>query len=120
MSDTHSLAADLDAGRACSGLPRSDERAPSEPGCDGRLAARLEPISRQPRIDPLQLDSGLIICIECAGDPSQYLIDFEIECPACHGIGTVPNPDFIDGDADEFNPHTEFGTYHRVYAGRSR
>lgn len=116
MSDSHSLAADLDAGRACSGLSRSDERAPSEPGCDGRLAARLEPLSRQPSLEQSDLDRGLIICSECVGDPSQYLIDFEIECPACHGIGTVPNPDYIDGDAQAIDPRTEYGTHHRIYS----
>lgn len=116
MSDTHSLAADLDAGRACGGLSRSDERASSEPGCDGRLAARLESLSRQPRINPLHLDSGLIICSECYGSPAQYLIDFEDVCPTCGGCGFHDDPDFIDGDARSFDPHTEFGTHHNRYA----
>lgn len=120
MSDTHSLAADLDAGRACSGLSRSDERASPEPGCDGRLAARLEPLSRQPSLEQSDLDRGLIICSECVGDPSQYLIDFEEVCPTCGGCGIHDDPDFIDGDTRSFNPHAEFGTYHRIYAGRSR
>lgn len=62
------------------------------------------------------LDSGLIICSECVGDPSQYLIDFEEPCPTCGGCGFHDDPDFFDGDARSFDPHTEFGTYHHRYA----
>lgn len=120
MSDTHSLAADLDAGRACGGLSRSDERASSEPGCDGRLAARLETLSRQPRISTLYLDSGLTICSECFGSPNQYLIDFEETCPTCQGEGFVADPDYIDGDAPGFDPRAEWGTHHRTYSGSRR
>jgi len=68
MSDSHSLAADLDAGRACSGLPRSDERASSEPGCDGRLAARLETLSRQPSINHrAQIEAATAVAYSLAG-----------------------------------------------------
>ena len=73
----------------------------------------------KPSINPLNLDSGLIICSECAGSPSQYLIDFEETCPTCQGEGFVADPDFIDGDAG-FDPCAEWGTHHRIYSGSRR
>ena len=96
---------------------RSDDGSTAQSGSDGRVAGRVPLISRQPRINPLHLDSGLIICSECVGDPSQYLIDFEEVCPSCAGTGFHDDPDFIDGDATEFDPRTEYGTY-RVIRGR--
>lgn len=58
-----------------------------------------------------------MVCGECFGNPNLYELDFAEACPSCQGAGTVPDPDFIDGDATEFDPRTEYGTY-RVSRGR--
>jgi len=58
-----------------------------------------------------------MVCGECFGNPNLYELDFEECCPSCQGAGTVPDPDFIDGDAD-FDPHAEWGTHHRIYSRR--
>lgn len=62
-------------------------------------------------------DSRLIICHTCLGHPNQFELDHGEACDECSGCGTVPDPDFIDGDATEFDPRTEYGTY-RVSRGR--
>jgi hypothetical protein len=76
---------------------------------DGVRSLPVEPINR------LHLDSGFLICNSCNGAPNQYEIDFEERCPECDGAGFVSDPDYIDGDAREFDPHSEWGTerHHR-------
>lgn len=120
MSNADGSVADLVTAGDGSRVLRSDDEAAIQSDRDGRVANGLETFSRQPSLEQSDLDSGLIICSECAGSPSQYLIDFEEVCPTCGGCGFHDDPDFIDGDTRSFNPHAEFGTYHRVYAGRSR
>jgi len=116
MSNADGSDGDLARADHGSRVLRSDDKTAVQSGRDGRVEARLESLSRQPRINPLHLDSGLIICSECAGSPSQYLIDFEEDCPTCGGCGFHDDPDFIDGDARSFDPHTEFGSHHHRYA----
>lgn len=120
MSNADGSVGDLARADHGSRVLRSDDKTAVQSGRDGRVEARLESLSRQPSLEQSDLDRGLIICSECVGDPSQYLIDFEEPCPTCGGCGFHDDPDFIDGDTRSFNPHAEFGTYHRVYAGRSR
>lgn len=116
MSNADGSVADLVTAGDGSRVLCSDDEAAVRSDRDGRVANGLEPLSRQPRINPLHLDSGLIICSECYGSPAQYLIDFEDVCPTCGGCGFHDDPDFIDGDARSFDPHTEFGTHHNRYA----
>lgn len=120
MPNADGSVADLVTAGDGSRVLRSDDEAAVQSDRDGRVENGLETFSRQPSLEQSDLDRGLIICGECYGSPSQYLIDFEEVCPTCGGCGFHEDPDFIDGDACSFNPHAEFGTYHRVYAGRSR
>ncbi len=59
--------------------------------------------------DQLEIPEGDIRCEECRGDPAQYRIDFEIDCPNCRNVGHVPDPDFYDACCT-FDPHSEWGS----------
>lgn len=114
----HERNADLAATGCGSGVLRSDDEAAVQPAGNGRVAGRISSVRRQPRIEAEHLDSGFIVCGECSGDPSQYLIDVEEVCPCCGGDGFIDDPDYIDGDARSFNARAEWGTHHRIYSRR--
>jgi len=108
--------ADLAAASRRGWILRSDDEAADEPGRDGRVETGLRDLHREPEINPLYLDSGLILCGECQGSPCQYFLDMDEVCSCCDGQGFVADPDFIDGAAQGFNPRSHFGTHHRIYA----
>lgn len=86
----------------------------NEPAAAGRSPASLE--ARSPEsINPLHLDSGLMLCGECMGSPNQYELDVGERCSCCNGEGSVADPDYIDGEAQSFDAHLEWGTerHHR-------
>lgn len=68
--------------------------------------------------DALEIAEGDCLCDECRGDPAQYRIDFEVDCPHCRGVGTVPDPDYYDAHGT-FDPYREFSTMPRL-RGRGR
>lgn len=63
-----------------------------------------------------ELARDRLICTECYGNPDQYRADVGNVCPACDGEGSGLNPDFIDGDAQAFDPRAEYGPHHRRYS----
>lgn len=117
-------AAELASGHHLSGIPGCEGRGEVLDHADGTLAPRAQgvhvgpelreaPEVRNPaqsRINPLHVERGFLVCGECAGDPHQYLIDVEEACPCCGGRGFIEDPDYIDGDARGFDPHSELGT----------
>ena len=73
-------------------------------------------VHREPRRPTDTLPDGERCCDECYGDPAQYLADVGLGCPLCHGLGSNPDPEFIDA-SEEFDPRREYGTL-RVLRGR--
>ncbi|WP_414461762.1 hypothetical protein [Hyphomicrobium sp. DY-1] len=71
------------------------------------------------RADRIDMPLGEIVCEECRGDPRQYRIDFDVDCPNCRNVGTVPDPDYYDA-SEAFDPRAEYGTHHHIYCGGRR
>lgn len=90
------------------------------PGCNDRPAVRSERNARVAHgLDALQdIPDNAIRCDECGGDPTQYRIDLECDCPTCLGRGYFIDPDANDA-SDVFDARREFGTMPRLH-GRGR
>lgn len=107
-------------GSVSNGNERREGRSAVRSVFDGRiLEARVDLGNRVERVrtDP-PADTGFMLCGECSGDPSQYLIDVEEVCPNCNGEGVRPDPDY-EPEFSSFDPHSEFSTMPRLH-GRGR
>jgi len=96
-------------------VSRSDEQRDVQPVSDRGMATGLHALSRSQRLPTRSpYDPRLLICGTCLGQPNQFELDHDERCDECGGRGCVPDPDFIDGDADDFDPRSEFSTMPRL------
>jgi len=94
-------------------VSRSDERGTVQSVSDGRVASRVHLLPGSSRLSThSQADTGFVLCHTCFGSPEQYLIDTGEDCDECNGAGSLPDPDYIDGD--DFDPRSEFSTMPRL------
>lgn len=106
-SNTTRSASDVAGGNSGKRVSRRDDRTALQHSRGPSLAARAQ------TSDAFDVPEGDCRCDECFGDAAQYRIDFEVDCPTCRGVGTIPDPDYYDASG-AFDPYSEFSTMPRL------
>jgi len=111
-ANSPSSSSDLASGDSGKRVSRRNNRTAVQHSRGPSLAARTQ------AGDALEIENGDICCDECFGDPTQYRIDFECDCPTCRGVGHIPDPDYYDA-SEAFDPYSEWNSMPRLH-GRGR